>query len=543
MQRKLPFLFIALVMIASLILSACGSGAEKLVAKFIWTQEFDTLNPYYTNMWFSSTTFPIWNCYAWTFDDQNNPVAVLVSEIPSVENGGITNDGKTIIMKLRDDIVWSDGTPITADDFIFTRDMIVNPANSVAAVSPYDLIASMEAPDPQTVVINFTDPFAPWLGRLWTGLLPKHVLQPEFDAAGNLNSAAWNSNPTVGCGPYNFESWESGSFARFVANDNYWLGRPKIDEIVFTFVPDDAAQIAALKAGDADMGTFFAYPDVPSLEEAGITVLKAFSGYNEGYYFNFDPATANPGILDLKVRQAIAYAINREAITGDLLLGKTAPAATMWDNTPWVDPSITAWPFDPEMAKSLLDEAGWVDSNSDGTRDKDGVELMLRYGTTTREIRKDTQAVVQQMLADVGIGVELLNFDSDLFFSGFEEGGPAATGQLDMFEYSTVTSFPDPDSADFLCSEIPTPDKPSGTNWSALCDEALDALFQEQASQVDFATRQASFYQISKIIFDNVYWLGIWQDPDLFGISNRLKNVKISGATPLYNVFEWELVP
>jgi len=295
-------------------------------------------------------------------------------------------------------------------------------------------------------------------------------------------------------------------------------------------------------AGDGDLGTFFAYSDVPELEEAGVEILKSFSGYNEGYYFNLNPEKAHPAVLDEKVRQAIAYAINRDAITQDLLLGLTAPAATMWDNTPYVDPAITAWPFDPEMAKTLLDEAGWVDSNGDGTRDKDGTELVLRYGTTTREIRKDTQAVVQQMLADVGVGVELLNYESDQFFSGYEEGGPAATGQLDIYEYSTVTAFPDPDSADFLCSEIPSDEKPSGTNWSAFCDEELDALFQLQATQVDFNERQQTFYQLTKMIFDKVYWLGIWQDPDLFGIGERLKNVKISGATPFFNVLEWELV-
>jgi peptide/nickel transport system substrate-binding protein len=577
MSKKTPFLILALLIIASFILAACASEpiaeateppapeatqptapeateppapeptaappAENMVAKLIWTQEFDNLNPLYTNMWFVSTTFPIWNCYAWTFDDQNNPIPVLITEMPSAENGGITNDGKTITLKLRDDIVWSDGTPITADDFIFTYQMTVDPNNAVAAVSPYDLIESMEAPDPQTVVTNFTEPYAPWMGQLWKGILPKHILQPVFDSAGSLNDAEWNFAPTVGCGPYNFAEWESGSFARFVANDNYWLGRPKIDELFFQFVPDDASQIAALQAGDGDLGTFFSWSDVPTLEEAGIKILLAYSGYNEGYYFNLNPEKGHPALQDLKVRQAIAYAIDREAISNDLLLGGTKPAATMWDNMPYVDPSITAYPFDPEMAKSLLDEAGWVDSNDDGTRDKDGVELMLRYGTTTREIRKDTQAVVQQFLADVGIGVELLNFESDQFFGGYEEGGPAATGQLDMFEYSTSPAFPDPDSADFLCSEIPSDEKPSGTNWEGWCDPDVDALFQAQASQVDFNTRQQTFYQISRLIYDNVYWLGLWQDPDLFGIGSRLQNVKVSGAVPFFNVFEWELTP
>ncbi len=331
-------------------------------------------------------------------------------------------------------------------------------------------------------------------------------------------------------------------FARFTARDDYWAGRPKIDEIFIRFVPDDASQIAALKNGDGDLGTFIAYSDIPDLEAAGVNMYKAFSGYNEGWYFMLDPKTGHPALQDPKVRQAIALAFDREALVKDLLLGKTAPAATYWDNTPYNDPSLKPWPYDPEKAKQLLDEAGWKDSNGDGVRDKNGKELVLKYGTTTREIRKDTQAVAQQQLAAVGIKVDLLNYESDTFFGGYEEGGPAATGQLDIFEYSTSpTSFPDPDTAEWLCSEIPTDEKPGGTNWTRLCDKDLDALFQKQATQVDFAERQKTFQQITKMIFDKVYWLGLWQDPDIWGVSKRLQNVKFSGATPFFNIAEWDL--
>jgi peptide/nickel transport system substrate-binding protein len=515
--------------------------AEKKVATFIWTQEFDTLNPLYTNMWFSTITHQWWNCWAWDFDENNTPHPVLVKEMPSIENGGISEDGKTLTMKLREDIVWSDGTPITADDFIFTYDMTMSPKNAVSGVSPYDKMEKIEAPDPQTVVITFKEPFAPWVGTLWHGILPKHVLQPVFDADGTLDKAEWSRAPTVGCGPFVFQEWESGSFARFAANENYWAGRPKIDEIFVRFVPDDASQIAALKAGDGDLGTFFAYSDMPDLEAAGITLIQTFSGYNEGFYFYLNPEKGHPALQDVKVRQAIAYATNRQKINDDLNLGKTKPAATMWDNTPYVDPSITPYAYDPEKAKALLDEAGWVDANGDGVREKDGQDLTLIYGTTTREVRKDTQAVFQQELAEVGIKVELQNFDSDIYFAGYGEGGPAATGQLDMFEYSTVTQFPDPDTYDYLCVEIPSDENPAGTNWEGWCDPELDALFQKQATQVDFKERQQTFYQISKWIFDNVYWLGIWQDPDWFGITEKLANVKLSGATPFFNIGEWDI--
>ena len=516
-------------------------SAEPKVATFIWTQEFDTLSPIYTNMWFSAITFQFSNCYAWDFDDQNAAYPVLVKEMPSAENGGISADGKTITLKLRDDLVWSDGTPLTSADFAFTYQMTVDPKNAVASTYPYDQLEALETPDPQTVVMKFTEPFAPWQGTFWKGIVPAHILQPVYDKDGTLDNAEWNRNPTVGCGPFVFKEWESGSFARFVASDNYWLGRPKIDEIFVRFVPDDASQVAALKAGDGDLGTFIAYSDIPTLEEAGVNMVNVFSGYNEGLYFNLDPEKGHPALQDANVRKAIALAFDRAAVCKDLLLDLTKPAATDWDNTPWVDPSIEPYPYDPEQAKTLLDAAGWIDSNGDGVRDKDGVEFVIDYGTTTREIRKDTQAVFQQAMQAVGIKVNLLNYDSDLFFAGYADGGPAAKGDLDIFEYSSTVNFPDPDISEWRCDQIPTDEAPDGTNWQAVCDEELDALFKEQTSQVDFGQRQQTLYKITKLIYDKVYWLGYWWDPDIWAVGPRLQNVKISGATPFYNIVEWDL--
>jgi peptide/nickel transport system substrate-binding protein len=514
------------------------------VATFIWTQEFDTLNPLYTNMWFSSITQQIWNCWAWDFDDVGNPHAVMVKEIPSFENGGMSADGKVITIKLRDDLVWSDGEPITAEDFIFTYQMTIDPKNSVSTTHPYELIQKIEAPDPHTVVVTFIDPFASWLYALWHGILPKHILQPVYDAEGSINSAAWNREPKVSCGPYVFDKWESGGYARFKASDNYWLGKPKIEEINFRFVPDDASQIAALINAEGDLGTFPSWSDIPKLQEAGIQVVNVFSGYNEGLYFYLDPNKGHPALQDVRVRQAIAYATDRFSLCKDLLLGLTVPAATDYDNTPYIDPSIKPYPFDPEKAKQLLDEAGWIDANGDGVREKDGVDLELTYGTSTREIRQDTQAVFQQQLSEVGISVLTANYTSSLYFYGYDKNGPAATGQLDMFEYSaSPASPPDPDVAEWLCDQIPSDEVPEGTNWSAVCDPELDKLFKLQITQIDFAQRQQTFFKITKLIFDKAYWIGFWQDPDQWMIGERLINAKISANSPFSSIMDWDLKP
>ncbi len=513
------------------------------IATFIWNQEYDSLNPLYTQMWFSSVTQQLWSCWTWNFDDTGNPVPIMVTEIPSPQNGDISADGKTVTIKLRQDMKWSDGTPITADDFVFTYKMTIDPKNTVATTHPYELVESVTAPDKYTVVTTFKDPFAPWLYQLWHGILPAHILQPIYDKDGTLDNADWNKNPTVGCGPYNFEKWESGGYALFSANDNYWLGRPKIDQIFFRFVPDAASEVAAMVNGEGDLGTFPSYSDIPKLQQANIAVKAVFSGYNEGLFFNLDPKLGNPALQDVNVRKAIAMAIDRFSLNKDLLLGLTVPAATDYDNTPYVDPSIKPYPFDPAGAKTLLDNAGWV-VGADGIRAKNGVKLSLKFGTTTREIRQDTQAVIQQQLKAVGIDVVLSNYASDVFFSGFDKQGPAATGQLDMWEYSdSPAAPPDPDMSEYLCDQIPTANSPSGSNWERICDPALDQLFKDQISQTDVAQRQATFQKITKMIFDKAYWIGLWQDPDQWLIGKRLTGVKLSGTTPFYNIMDWDLTP
>lgn len=520
--------------------TAVAEPAERKVATFIWTQEFDTLSPMYTGMWFVTITFDIWNAPAWSFNSDDEPVPVLVTEMPSVANGGITDDGRTITLNLRDDIQWSDGEPITADDFVFTYQMIMDPANIVQSTYPYDAMADVTAVDDQTVVMTFAEPFAPWM-TLWRYLLPEHVLRPVFDAEGTLDAAEWNLNPTVGAGPYVFAEWESGSFARFVRNENFYDDPPIIDEIFIRFVPDDASQTAALQTGDGDLGTFIPYSDVPTLKEAGVNVISVPSGYNEGWFFYFGD-NGHPALQDVNVRKAIALGLDRGALSQDLLLGLTQPAATLWDNMPYVDPTITPYPFDPAEANRLLDEAGWVDSNGDGVRDKDGVELILTHGTTIREIRQDTQAVAQQQLAEIGIRLEISSYDADIFFGGMSDGGPAASGELDIFQWSDGPSvYPDPDHYYWYCSEIPSEDYPDGSNWQRICDEELDGLFTLQTTQTDFAERQQTFHELTRYMFDNLIWLGLWQDPDLWAVSGRLQNVNMSGASPFYSIAEWDI--
>jgi peptide/nickel transport system substrate-binding protein len=573
MKSSKLFHLLSLLVIASLALAACGPAASQTagpatgqpttapepttpaaskVVTISFTQELDNLSPLYTAMWFSQITQPFWLRGLWRFDDKGNPVLDIAAEIPSEANGGVADGGKTITIKLNPDAKWSDGQPITADDFVFTYQMITSPKNTVSSAYPYDtVVESVEAQDPQTVVVKFSEPFAPWFTTIFSGStfstppLPKHILEPVFESAGTLDGAEWNRAPLVSSGPFVFGEWESGSHLRFIRNENWFGPAPKVDEIFIRFVPDDAAQMAAIQAGDTDIGVFLSFSDFPTVEGSGVAQMAQDpGGYAESWYFNFDPERSHPAIQDPNVRRAIVMATDREKITQDLLGGETAPVGTFWDATPpFGNPDIKPYAYDPDEAARLLDEAGWT-MGADGVREKtlDGevVKLKLKYITNSRQLRKDVMAVVKQMWAGVGIDSELVNNANDIYFGTYGENGPLY-GDYDIAQYSNAPSFPDPDVAQFTCEEIPTPDKPEGNNFQGYCNAELDALFAEQARTVDREARIQLFYQIAQIMYDDVVWVGLWNDPDLWSVNNRLKNVVFSGGTAFWNVTDWDI--
>jgi peptide/nickel transport system substrate-binding protein len=569
------YILLSLLVLASMTLAACGTPATEAPATqapgateapvvateppaptfsgtvtITFVQEPDNLNPMYTSMYFSQITRELWLKGLWNFDENAKPVPVLAKEIPSIENGGLSADGKTITIKLRDDVTWSDGEPLTADDFVFTYDMIMSAKNVPQGRYPYEeYVTSVVAKDKTTVVVTFKEPFAPWLTTIFYWVLPKHVLQPVFEKDGTIDNAEWNRNPTVGVGPFVLSQWETGSHLAFKANPN-WIKPPKIEQVFIRIVPDDAAQEAAILAGDTDFGVFLSSDQIAKLEADGkVKVVPVASGYNEALFLNVNPKTAHPAMQDVNVRKAIALATDRFTIVKDLLVESINPVnVTYWDTTPpYQTDTLKPYPYDPEQAKQLLDAAGWKDSDGDGMRDKviDGkkVDLKLRYITNTRELRKSVQAVVEQQWKLVGIGVELINHSSDVFWNGYNDGGPQAQGLYELAEFSSVQSaFPDPDaSSGWVCAQIASAEKPDGANWQGYCNPKLDELMVKQATTLDPVARKELYNQIQQIIYDDYVYIGMWKDPDLWSINNRVKNVKLSGVFPFWNVQEWEV--
>jgi peptide/nickel transport system substrate-binding protein len=251
---------------------------------------------------------------------------------------------------------------------------------------------------------------------------------------------------------------------------------------------------------------------------------------------------ASPGAKDVNVRRAIAMALDREAITQDLHLGLTTPNETFFDAIPtFVDPDLEPWTYDPDAARQLLEEAGWTDTDGDGIReDAAGNKLTLTTGSTIRQIRQDLQAVAQQQLLEVGIDLQTFSYDADILFATFADGGPAAIGDLDIMEWSDAPDFPDPNTDYWLCSELATAENPYGWNQFG-CDETLDELFQRQSVTVNAQERAEIFYEITSYMNDQVYYLGLWEDPDIYIINSRVTGAKFSGVTQFYNIMEWDV--
>jgi peptide/nickel transport system substrate-binding protein len=540
MKRNLVYIIVAVLVSTVMLLTACapggGGGADKIIT-IAWTQEPNSLNRAYSSMWYMAALIQIYSCSPWQFDENNEPYAYLLTELPTA-----SEDGLTVTMHLRDDLVWSDGEPLTSEDFVFTYDMITSTANTVDSVYPYDKF-TVEAPDAQTVVMNFTEVFTPWMATLWSGtIMPKHILQPVFDTEGTIDTADWNLAPTVGCGPFNFVAWESGSYMQFDRNENYWGTPAKLDSIIFQFVPDDAAQTAACLAGDADVCFWPPYEDIPAFQEAGLNVVTEPSGYVEGWFFNFRDM-ASPGIRDLNVRKAIAMALDRQSNTA-IRMGVVPVVETFWDALPvYVDPTIVPYEYDPEAARQLLEQNGWIDRDGDGIRENEnGDKLTITQGNTNKTERIDYQALAQQQLLAVGIDLQTQAFEADILFDSFTAGGPAATGALDIMQWSDVPAFPDPDTSYWLCDQMPSDKNPYGFNYFG-CDETLDGLLRQQVATVDPAARIELFYQITEYMHDNVYYLGIWDDGDVWIVNPRLTGYKFSGVTPFFNVMEWDVNP
>ena len=572
MQRKWSWTVLSVLVVASLALSGCGTtpaapeqptaaqpnpaptnspeptkAPAPKQATLSLTSSPESINPLYASTWYSQVAFEMVLLPLWNIDDQGRYVMELAQELPTMENGGVSADGLNITIKLRPGVTWSDGQPVTADDVVFTYDMTMNDKNGVFSRYPFDTyVDSMKAVDPQTVQIKLKSAYADWTTNFFvkpTRVIPKHILQPVFDKDGTLDNAEWNRTATVTNGPYVLKEWVADDHMTFVANDKYWRGRPKIDTIFIRLFADREAQLAALKSGQSDIGSYIVGSEIPELKQTNnFEIMSSPNGYIVTMFMNIDPKTANPAMTDPNVRRAIALAINKQQIIDKIYNGLYTVPATYWDKTIWDNPALKPYPYDPEQAKSLLDAAGWK-MGSDGVREKNGKKLELRYVYISGDQTTDTMVVTfQQMLADVGIKINIMPNTEEVLWASYTDNGELAHGNFDLTQWSDgMWYFPAPSTSYFLCSERPSTEYPTGYNWFGVCDQDLETLFAKADAELNQQTRIGDYHQIEQIMYDKTYIVPIRSDPDVWAVSTRLTNMKFSGVDPMMYVYEWDV--
>jgi peptide/nickel transport system substrate-binding protein len=589
--KRSIFLLISLVVVTSMMLAACGPTATTVApatgvpptaapptvtpelngpipfpegGKSVtggWTQEPDSIVPYYTQMSYAEWITQLTLAGLGEWDDQGNYVPELAAEVPSGANGGVSTDGLTITWKLKPNLKWSDGEPLTSADVKFTWESIMDPGNAAMQKGAYGNIASIDTPDDLTVVIHFSKLYPPWQTLFGDGpntagaILPKHILEGKT-ALENDPFIHW---PTVSSGPFIITEWVPGDHMTLLPNPHFYNGRPILDRIQIRFIPTPEVALAALQTGDIDWYPDFSEGDIATVGALEPEIhLKVVPGSEfEHYLFNLGvkdgvkdangvviPGSQSPRdgpcpLKDVSVRKAILLGIDREAIVQALLEGQTTVPASLWPNSYWNNTSLVVQAYDPEGAKALLDEAGYT-PGADGIRHGmcNGVDTKLSFAfyTTDKQLRVDIALAVQSDLNKIGIEFKPNHQPGGTFFGTYTDGGPMSTGQHDIAGYTTGF-YPDPypSTEDFLCRSIPNEANPGGTNWYQNCDPQLDVLFAAINASADPAVRKVAVDAVQQYMYDKVYFIPMYARANVYGYTDRF----VPGAFGFLSNMDW----
>ena len=429
-------------------------------------------------------------------DHDYNVVPGLLAEVPTLDNGGISADFLTYTLRLRPGLVWEDGVPITANDIAFTWQWLMDPVNVAYATHGWEKVTSVEVSDDGlTAVITLADTFAFWLDEavIGMGIAPQHP---------------------VGNGPYKLLEWRVGDVLIFERNDNYYRGEAYLDRVVVRIIPDSNSLAAALMAGDVQIAIGLLTANVPQLQSApNVDVITTTWPQLERIFFSQtvagDPSTPHPILTDVAVRKALIISVDMDEILENLYFGINPRGVNELYGTGYFNEELEPYPFDPEEARRTLEEAGWVDTDGDGIREKDGVRLSLTHSTTAgNRPRESMQAIMQQAWADVGIEVAIENYPAPSFFGGW--AGVAWGRRYEMAQFSNGIFALQPNLADWWHSDaIPTPEKQFGNGHSGWSNARAREILNE----------------VQRIIYDDYAMFPLFSAATIFAVNKSVHNV------------------
>jgi peptide/nickel transport system substrate-binding protein len=469
-------------------------------------------------------------------DPEGHDHPILAAVVPTLQNGGISKDGLTITYHLRHNVRWHDNVPFTSRDVRFSIDAIMNPNTAVSSRHGYDEIAKVATPGPYTVVIHLKHPFGPAVHTFFANsdspymVLPAHLLEHYS----SLDRAAFNSHP-IGTGPFRFVKWIRGDRIEYVANNDYFLGKPKLRRIILHIIPDENTIANELRSHEIDwfiQATPRTYPQIKGIP--GIKVyLAAFNG-NDNIQIN----VTKPPLDDARVRRAVGLAIDKRTLVDKVTFGTTVPAKEDFPAFMWAyDPTAGEDSRDLPKAGALLDQAGWK-LGSDGIRHRNGIplefDLAFRIETVTD---RDRGVLVAAMLHDAGINVRLKGYNTSTLYASAAQNGILASGRFQASLSEWYAGVDPDDSTQLTCDQRP----PNGWNWSRYCNPEMDALQKIALTHYDQATRKAAYAKIEHLLAEDVPFVYLWWPRQIEAVNDDLKNFRPNGTIENWNAYQWSI--
>ena len=512
---------------------ASGETADgRKILRIAYTREIDVLNAF-TSQNLVDITFSMVEGLV-TTDEHNTYVPVLAKEIPTEENGLIVhNDDGTVDMTwpLHENVLWHDGEPFTSEDVCFTWRFVASQGSQTYNRDHYLGILDCRMPDEHTVVFRWDGLYAYYAGN-FESVLPEHVLS-GLTTEEIVNFEPYNRGAqTIGTGPFRFLEWKAGEYIRVVRNENYWRGAeyPRIDEIVWAFIPDNNTRLNALKAGGYHFG---------EIQPTQVEQVSGLSGYdthlisaNSVIHFDMNVKTPRGRELfsDPSVRKALFHAVDRQAIVEQLMEGTVILAHTPINSTsPYHNPDVPKYDFDRERSRRMLDRAGWLEG-PDGVREKDGQRfsftMINRAGSADRIA---IATVIQAQFKEIGVEVQFETLESAAWTQRWRTGeweGIVSAWSLPADPSITVL---------YAC------DGPN--NMTGLCDPELDTALKASDRQLAFGERKPLLDEAQALLAEAALTLPIYYNTRPEVVSARIGNYRGSGTNfgSFWNLWEWIL--
>jgi peptide/nickel transport system substrate-binding protein len=513
--------------IATLVAGCTHAGARHTAGtSLIFTGlagEPDSLNPMFSNEADALNFSHLYMSYLVENDAAGETIPEVAAAVPTIADGGISPDQRTITYHLRRGVRWQDGPELTARDVLFSYRAIVDDRNNVATRVGYDDVAAIRAPDPQTVVVKLRRPFSPFVqyffGPQGVGaIMPAHLLEGR----GSLNRDAYNDRP-VGSGPYRVVEWRHGDSVTLAANPLYWRGRPQIQRLVYRIVADPNTRVEQLRTGEID-AFFDVDPQALPLVRTVPGVAIALTPVADLHVLRFN--LRDPVMRDRRIRRAIAMAIDRRTLIaaathGSGLIVDADQPSNGWAN----DPDLPRMPYDPAGARRLLGGRQFDVTLTIAPQIVNGSQLVA--------------AILQEDLRRVGIHVSIKQVPSGLLYGPASAGGILAGGryQLAYDAWWVLGNDPD-DSWQMSCAQFP----PRGLNYSFWCDPHANASINDALADVDRGRRRADYAAVERAIARDLPIFPLWQVriPDAY--RSYVHGIAPSpGGSTFWNAWSWRV--